>query len=106
MRVSKRQVREEVLLMKEIRSLEEEKAELDTTSGCKRLRDERDELREELSREQALSAHWAAVCERLRGERDAARKELGTAHADGDDLLEWKASTCLEAQRRLMCPRL
>ena len=57
MRVSKRQVREEVLLMKEIRSLEEEKAGLDTTSGCKRLRDERDELREELSREQALSAH-------------------------------------------------
>ena len=106
MRVNKRQVREEVLLMNEIRSLEKETAELDTTSGCKRLRDERDELRKELSREQSLSAHWAAVCERLRGERDDARDQLATAHADVDELLEWKASTCLEAQRRLMCPRL
>ena len=92
--------------MKEIQSLEAEKAEIDSTSGCKRLRHERDELREELSREQALSAHWAAVCERLRAERDDAREKLATAHADVDDLLEWKASTSLEAQRRLMCPRL
>ena len=72
----------------------------------KRLRDERDALSQELSREQALSARFAEVIERLRGERDDAREQLATAHADVDDLLEWKASTSLEAQRRLMCPRM
>ena len=108
----KRGVREQLMLEREIRALEEEVASFDAKSGNKRLREEwdelrgeRDELRGELSREEAQSRHFARVCDRLRAERDDARSKLATAHADVDDLLEFKASTSLEAQRRLMCPR-
>ena len=101
--LSKRRLeRETDVLALEIIAMESEMS----NSGMKRLRDERDALGQELSREQALSARFAEVIERLRAERDDAREQLATAHADVDDLLEWKASTSLEAQRRLMCPRM
>ena len=101
--LSKRRLeRETDVLALEIIAIESEMS----NSGMKRLRDERDALGQELSREQALSARFAEVIERLRGERYDAREQLATAHADVDDLLEWKASTSLEAQRRLMCPRM
>ena len=101
------------MLEREIRALEKEVASFGAKSGNKRLREEwdelcgeRDELRGELSREEAQSRHFARVCDRLRAERDDARSKLATAHADVDDLLEFKVSTSLEAQRRLMCPRV
>ena len=105
-RKSKRDVREHFLLVKEISSLEGELEEIDSRSSCKRLRAERNELREELSREEVMSKHLARVGDRLRAERDHAWAQLEIAQADIDDLLEFKASTCLEAQRRLMCPRI
>ena len=58
----------------------------------------------ELSRVEHYAQHFARAADRLRTERDEARAQLATAHTDIDDLLEFKASTCLEAQRRLMCP--
>ena len=105
-RANKWWVRKQIMLEKEIHWLEEEVAQIDSESGCKRLRAERDGLRLELSREEVMARNFASVADRLRTERDEARAQLETAHADIDDLLEFKASTSLEAQQRLMCPRV
>ena len=106
MRSSKRQVREQMMLEREISSLETEIEEIDSGSSCKRLRAQRDSMGKELSRVEHYAQHFARAADRLRTERDEALAQLATAHTDIDDLLEFKASTCLEAQRLLMCPRV
>ena len=105
-RSCKRQVREQIMLEREITFLEDEAARIDWMSSCKRLRSERDAMRNELAREEHYTQHFARVCAQLRAQRDDARAQLATAQADIDDLREFKASTSLEAQRRLMCPRV
>jgi hypothetical protein len=99
-RSCKRQVREQIMLEREITCLEDEAA------NCKRLRSERDAMRNELAREEHYTQHFARVCAQLRAQRDDARAQLATAQADIDDLREFKASTSFEAQCRLMCPRV
>ena len=69
--VTMRQVREEYLLIKEVRSMEEQYEEIDATSGCKRLRAERNELREKLSQKEHMVNHFAKVISRLRTERSS-----------------------------------
>ena len=101
-----RSEREQAVLWREIHWMEVEMADIDSNSSCKRLRDENEELRQELSREVAMSSHFAAVCDRLRAERDDARAQLETAHADVDELLEFKSRMCQESLRRHMCPRI
>ena len=63
-------------MYREMLAMDNDLQEIYPNSTCKRLQDERDELREELSKECALSMHLAGVSERLRAERDEARVHL------------------------------
>ena len=87
--------------MKEIRSLEEGLTE----SGCTRLCEEVADLEGELKKQEAFMFSLAEQNDWLQSELTDTKEKLAAEEASVDELLEFKSSTCLEAQRRLMCPR-
>ena len=108
-----RRQQEAWVLYKEIHWMEEAYFK----SSCKRLREDRNELKEELAqRERAYypgeiyeserNAHLSTENARLRAELADTKTLLAAEVTAVDELLVFKASTSMEAQRRLMCPRV
>ena len=72
----------------------------------KRLRDEVADLKAEVKFEQEKSSRLDDENTGLLIQLEDLREKLAEAHADVDDLLEFKSRMCQESLRRHMCPRV
>ena len=97
-----RDMREKRVLEKEIASMECEASEI----SRKRLRDEVADLKAEVKFEQEKSSRLDDENTGLLIQLEDLREKLAEAHADVDDLLEFKSRMCQESLRRHMCPRV
>ena len=87
--------------------MEREHADITACLNAKRQRLEGEvaSLENQLASKDDFMFKLAAQNDQLRASLATTNEKLAAEEKAVDELLEFKATTCLEAQRRLMCPR-